>query len=383
MKLKFYGSMLVAMMLGFMASCSSDVEQPGTVDKNANLKLAAEPSIRVWSGNEFFTRDGAGETEDATEEVPNVKYNQKEVEVNLAINDVHLNDERAQKYDVADLCSKLSIHLRSAQDVKVTIPVPASIYCDQDDLLILNDHSVYEYGGFPAHSLEMEVGGNKVTLTIKYNESNFVVSTDGMNEAVLAYCKANYGDGLNFEIYNYYNRANMHVIDPETKEEVGGPVDKTIAAWDTEKLKEELDKSTIEFLNGTTPDYYINAFTGHTTLEVQGLQYIDCYVTPVNATTDFETPYYDYHFNGFDQNIIYEKKVGSEDEGDDEEEGDEVEGDEETSTKDVANDNRFGVNKATKENRPNVPEYQEPSTGEDQGNGQDVPEDNDDETVDE
>ena len=342
MNLKIYGSALVALTLGFMASCSSDVDQPGHDNNDNTLKLAAEPTIKVWSGHEYFSRaDGDVETTP----VVNKKYLTDEVEVNLAINDVHFADG-AQKYDVADLCSKLSIHLRSAQDVKVTIPVPASVYCDQDDLIILNDHANYVYG---SSELTSKINGHDVTLKINYTGDDIQISTTGMTEEVLNYCKTTYGDGLNFEIYNYFNRANMPLTDAVTGDVVGGPVTLTGNEWGVTELKTALDKSTIEFLNGTTPDYYINAFTGHTTVgEGVDLQYIDCYVKPVDATV-FDTPYYDYHFNGFDKNVIYKNT----------EVEIEVEEGEEAPEYVLATEDIFGVNKATVESRPTVPDHNE------------------------
>lgn len=349
MKLKIYGSALVALMLGFMASCTNDVTSPADTDNGQmTLKLAKTPDVRVWSGHETFSGTTKA-AEDATEETVNQKYLNDEVEVNLAINDVHLDEAGAQKYNVADLCSKLSIHLRSAKDVKITIPVPESIYCDQDDLIILKNHleDNFVYGGAPDNEVAMEIDGNTVTLKLTYSENAITVETSGMNADVLAYCRENYGDGLNFEVYNYFNRANMPLTD-EDGNKIGGLVDTTkFDEWDVTDLKTALDNSTIEFVGGT-PEYYINAFTGHTTLEAQGLEFIDCYVTPVeNQIGEYVNVYYGPHFNGYEKNLIYSKKAKEEPK-----EGDKwvEETFEFTGVGDL-----FGVGKAEKESRPTVP----------------------------
>ena len=153
------------------------------------------------------------------------KYDINHVEINLALNDVHTLPNGSNKYDIEDLVSKLSIHVRYPKDVEVVIPVPASIYCDQDDLYILNNHyqGNYVYGG-EHQEFSIPVGnGNTVTLTVEYvspandeltekGEGYIRVWTTGINEGIIQYCRDNFGDGINFEVYNYYNRGNQYSV---------------------------------------------------------------------------------------------------------------------------------------------------------------------------
>lgn len=194
--------------------------------------------------------DGDDEEEEEEEDV-------NEVEINLALNDIHmLGNTAIQKYDIADLVSKLSIHVRYPYDVEVIIPVPEKIYCNQDDLYILKDHYYqengtpnFEYGSddydnsFEAtgyqgeeHFLTYKVGNKAVALIITYvpakddkltnpegasiykangEPENYgggyiSVKTSGINEDVINYCRENFGDGINFEVYNYYNNGTRY-----------------------------------------------------------------------------------------------------------------------------------------------------------------------------
>ena len=155
-----------------------------------------------------------------------------EVEVNLAIND-DLNQ------GFIGLVSKLSIHVRQAADVEIFIPVPARHYCAADDMYIFDSHEgTVEYGG--PSSINYTVGGSTVTLSVEFVENGIKVTTNGINEEVFNYCVATNGDGINFEVYNYFNTSITR-----------------------DQLREYLNQSTITFLDGVYPDFYINAFTDH------------------------------------------------------------------------------------------------------------------------
>ena len=84
------------------------------------------------------------------------------------------------------------------------------------------------------------------------------------------------GDGINFEIWNYFN-------DTITGEE----------------LKEYLKQATVRFLDDE-PDYYINAFTEEGN---------DCTVSIVEEQSDlFNEAVEGEHLNGSSKNQIYENK---------------------------------------------------------------------------
>ncbi|MCH5231625.1 MAG: hypothetical protein J1F43_07505 [Muribaculaceae bacterium] len=145
------------------------------------------------------------------------KYKTNHVEINFALNDVHTLPDGSNKYDIEDLVTKLSIHVRYPKDVEVVIPVPENIYCDQDDLIILNNHYAgnFVYGG-DYMEYPVGVGNDVVTLAVEFvtagndlltdsGQGYIRVSTTGINEDVINYCRENFGDGINFEVYNYYS----------------------------------------------------------------------------------------------------------------------------------------------------------------------------------
>ncbi|MCH5242317.1 MAG: hypothetical protein J1F67_07815 [Muribaculaceae bacterium] len=237
------------------------------------------------------------------------KYNNNEVEINLSLNDIHTLPDARAKYGIADLVSKLSIHVRYPHDVEVIIPVPESIYCDQDDLYILNDHYTDgAYGSDPnagdhqfdgeEHILSYVVGDQPVDLIITYvaakddemtpeatvwytnsitGEQSLMksggyirVRTSGIDEKVISYCREHFGDGINFEVYNYYNRGNMYTT--------GKYAEITFKDLQFEYLSRSMvnfDWQNPDIENKFYPDFYINAFNN----TAEGNPYYgDCYV---------------------------------------------------------------------------------------------------------
>lgn len=150
------------------------------------------------------------------------------VEVNLSVNDEHVNGDY--------IATKLSIHVRSLTDVEVFIPVEKQYYCEADDMDISLSHREPNmvYNTDPQY-VEMTVAGTKVTFTVRYEDEGIYVTTDGINQTVIDYCNENYGDGITFEVWNYFK------------------------AITREELKPMLDQSTVSFLDRNTA-LYINAF---------------------------------------------------------------------------------------------------------------------------
>lgn len=289
MNKKIYGLAMGAMALSFMASCSNDVNNDGPKDP-ANgdaitMKVAKDPKVVIWTGNSTLAGTRAEEEETNKANQGTNKYDQKEVEINLSIQDVHKLQDGKSKYDVEDLVSHLSIHARAAVGtITVTLPVPAKYYCDQDDLYIYGSRKdgILENGSieFPVEAAPqfddvnnetvVDIEGNPVTVKVKFNplveanededvegnKGSITVTVTGINEDVIKACKKDYADGINFDIYNYYNRASQYTT--------GGAA---YAVWTVEKMSKVLNKSTVKFENvnkdseKTILDYYINAFT--------------------------------------------------------------------------------------------------------------------------
>ncbi len=129
-------------------------------------------------------------------EDPAVVVKEGEVEVNLAVQD-H-KDENS---------SKLSVHVRDTVNFKVFIPVSDQYYCNEDDMYIVEKH--YENMTYNVNNatVEREIAGQKVVLNITYAAEGIYIESEGINAKVLEYCREVYGDGITFEVWNYYNSA--------------------------------------------------------------------------------------------------------------------------------------------------------------------------------
>ena len=229
--------------------------------------------------------------DDPTEpETPKNVVPDNHVEINLSI-----NDEKNQGFD--GIVSKLSVHLRAATDVEIFIPVPAEFIIPQDDMNIFKAHNdELVYGGNPDVTIEgsefvteYSLNGHNITLTIKHGKDGITITTDGMTQDILDECQAQYGDGLNFEIYNYF----------EFKEE-------SEFAWENywSVLKEYFDKATVRFTN--EPDAYVNAF--NKTEDGEKFER-DCTVSIVDEQIgDYPNHWTGKHYNGSPYNEIYSKQ---------------------------------------------------------------------------
>ena len=165
------------------------------------------------------------------------------VEVNLSAQD-HKDEE----------CSKLSVHVRDTCNFKVFIPVPATAYCEADDMYIVEKH--YENMSYNEQTnvMEREINGQKVTLTVSYVADGIYIESQGINAKVLEYCRNVYGDGITFEVWNYYNIKKL------TREE----------------LLKNLNEATIEFTDNQ-PYKYVNTIVAKN-VDTKG-NLLDCTVT--------------------------------------------------------------------------------------------------------
>lgn len=208
--------------------------------------------------------------------------------VKKGLNEVEVNNHAEKKED-GTFDSHLSIHVRHATDVEIFIPVPQQYYCEADDLLIAQihdpNHSVHDGPYQATYVLEdKEDGPFTVTLNVEYRPDGIRIWTDGITQEVIDFCYKHYQDGLNFEVWTYFN------------EEL-----------DFETLKDYLSQATIKFLDDE-PDSYINAFE-----EENGASNPDdCEVRIVDEQSeDYDVPRQGEHLNGSHYNVIYDKKDGT------------------------------------------------------------------------
>lgn len=188
--------------------------------------------------------------------VPSVVGGNGSVEVNFSIND--------RQYESND--TKLSIHVRDTTDVTIFIPTPADYYCPVDDMMIVQKHDEAQVYN-TSSTVDMNINGNVVSLTTTYSKEGITISTKGINADVLKYLRNTYGDGLTFEINNYFATERL--------DENGNKVKVT-----RDELQAMLNNTTISFTQ--TPKFYLNAFG---ILKDTGIiNPLDCTVTPADAS---------------------------------------------------------------------------------------------------
>ena len=376
---KFFGIGAAAIIaLGF-ASCTNEVKDPGMQEvgkDGATLNLLKSPDAIVWSGqtvfgNTFGRAGDASEILDGMDEGFSLETTDgfkhiNEVEVNLSLLNAHTNPKWDQ--NISDLVTKLSIHVRCATNVEVILPVPSRYVIESDDLYIFQEHYgttsdgkggyLYE-GAYGTSDTETTVeghlvtqlnpnanqtldykvvigkdeAGNDITRTVtlhvdfilanpdaenELDRNGYIkVYTEGINEEVFAACYEHNGDGLNFEIYNYYQTAEV-----EWKEGVKDGIVTGILSDETlDEIKEALNNSTIDFKE-FTPYYYINAFGYAWTDDESGAEHAqgthgtdvnlnDCTVAPVSEL--FGEPVEAEHLNGTPYNMIYSSVANPDD----------------------------------------------------------------------
>lgn len=160
------------------------------------FEMVAQPDF-VFSSNEntlfstLATRATAAPTDGEEEEVV------PEVEVNLSVC-------TANQYKA----SKLSVHVRSVNDVTVFIPVAANLFSNNDanSLAILLENSSAT-GVYGETEQEYSVNGNTVKAKVQFVDGGVKVSVTGVNKAVLDYLQETYHDGLTVEVWNYYQNS--------------------------------------------------------------------------------------------------------------------------------------------------------------------------------
>ena len=167
---------------------------------------------------------------EVTPSTPIVTTTKGEIEVNLSLN--------KKKTDGDWIASKLSIHVRANSDVEVFLPVDAQYYCEQDDMNIVLSHKHDDllYNNTTNKEMTWQVAGQTVKLTVSYEANGIRVKTQGINETVLKELREKYGDGITFEVWNYFKSE----------------------AITREQLQPMLNNSTIKFT--AVPDRYVNAF---------------------------------------------------------------------------------------------------------------------------
>ncbi|MCH5227241.1 MAG: hypothetical protein J1F16_05430 [Muribaculaceae bacterium] len=221
------------------------------------------------------------ETSDEDEDDPIVtppSETPEHVEVNFAVED-HKDW----------LATHLSIHVRANTNVEIFIPIDAQYVCEPDDLAIVNKHLEDKmlHGG--PESMTYNVGGKTVTLNIEHRfGENYVpeglrIWTEGIDQDVIDYCREEYGDGITFEVWNYFNSELI----------------------DRDSLRKELltNNSTIKFIENC-PDLYVNAFFDGFENQYE----YDCPVLIKEQADEYNDGEKGLWYNGSDTNYLYWNK---------------------------------------------------------------------------
>lgn len=224
-----------ALSLG-MVSCSSDDTDADVISKNAETTTVVElapqqaPTILFASNGQDLTKELDPNVVLADPTPIVISDLGGSVEVNLALNDAKDDGDWKE--------SHLSIHVRDTTNVTVFMPIDVQYYCQQDDMMIVKNHKNIKYKE-DVEEVSTTVGGQKVSLTIRYRENGIEVSTVGINSAALKAMRQHYKDGITFEIKNYFRIDEPNSL---TREEIKASLDKSYITFDRE------------------PKVYVNAF---------------------------------------------------------------------------------------------------------------------------
>ena len=296
--------------------CDHPSHNPGHCDECGKFQGCNKPGSVTPPGGNF---DPGFNVTPNTPPVVAGDDHTNEVEVNLAV------DTKGETSNGKYNESHTSIHVRSAVDVDLFIPMPLEMICPADDMEIVKKHLTGEmaHGGEFQGQYEVDADGkavmqggllSKMTYEIKdattnrawtvsiyveyvgengntahevcpreFNGEGIHIWTEGLegNTDLFDYLQETYGDGITFEIWNYY------------KEDADFAV-----------LKGYLDQTTIDFIGNVLPDFFINAF-GSENFEAEK----DCNVNIVeDKAGNYEFKGEGPHLNASEHNKIYEKK---------------------------------------------------------------------------
>lgn len=239
----------------------SPVTPPGVNNGDSNVGDGDDNNGDDNNGDD----NNGDDNTDADDDNTITYYHDNEVEVNYAILDSH-------ELTVADLVTKLSIHVRKATDVEIIIPIPTKYVIESDDLYIFQEHYTGSYGGSKGDLLDKNVNqtvtynvaGTSIDLHVEFFEGGedggyIKVWTNGIDDTVISYLKEKNGDGINFEVYNYFQTSKKVWNDGDDYTDGNHSTVEAIQTINREALFEAMNGSTIKFLDDN-PNYYINAF---------------------------------------------------------------------------------------------------------------------------
>lgn len=128
----------------------------------------------------------------STEAQPKPEIIDGSVETNLSV----------AKQDGTDKV-KLSVHVRAVTDIEIILPIVDEALAD--DFAIVAKHDV-EY----AYAEPIQIGEKTVTLNYGTTKEGYLkITTSGITEDVIRYCKDTYADGLTFECNFFFGKFDL------------------------------------------------------------------------------------------------------------------------------------------------------------------------------
>ena len=218
---------LVAGVLAFTACSEKNVDSGAELQDEAVLELVAQPDFVFSSlGNTLFsTFPATRATSQVAQDLPDLTNG---VEVNLSAC-------TSKEYNA----SKVSIHIREANDVTVFIPAKDEWFSgnDANSLAIIKKNATGN-GVYGENEQTLQVAGQEVKATVEFATTGITVKVTGVNDAVVASLKEEYGDGLTVEVWNYFKDATLDNLKTAFNDVDNG--------------------ATVSF--STQPSVYVNAF---------------------------------------------------------------------------------------------------------------------------
>lgn len=226
-----------------LASCSSDDDT--VIAGTGNTGNAGENgSYNDLTGLTFAPARAAElnvETIDGPANLPDeaVAVLGSSVEVNLAMNEDHGYGDWKEAH--------LSIHVRQAGDVTVTIPTAAQYYISSDVSVVLKANNYNVAAANIREQVAVKdtvIAGNTVTLTVTYGAENITVEAKGITEGLLAKMQEEHKD-LTFEALIGYGETFTGADGEEVE-------------LTRDMLQAMLNNTTIAFSDA--PEHFVNAF---------------------------------------------------------------------------------------------------------------------------
>ena len=183
----------LTVLAGIFAFTACNTAKQETAAEESEIQLVAKPDFVFTSGgttlfSTFATKADADAQAEVEERDENVN-----VEVNLSVCKATANEL---------IASKLTVHVRTATEVSVFLPVKASAY---STAVFKETQTPGRTGGYGEYSALWHIDGNPVTAEATYDESGITVTVKGVTEAVAKYLYDGYRDGFTVEVWNYYD----------------------------------------------------------------------------------------------------------------------------------------------------------------------------------